>query len=40
MCDSAPSSGSGGMISHKIFEFMLSKVHFQAHLWFSNDMVR
>ena len=32
--------GSGGIIPHKIFEFIPSEVHFQTHLWSSTDMVR
>ena len=32
--------GYGGMLSHKIFEFIPSEVHFQTHLWFSNDIMR
>ena len=32
--------GSRGMLSHKIVEFIPSEVHFQTHLWFSNDMMR
>ena len=38
--NSTPSRGSGGMLSHKMFEFIPSEVHFQTHLWFSNDMMR
>ena len=33
--DSAPSRGVWGH-----FEFIPSEVHFQTHLWFSNDMMR
>ena len=38
--NNAPSRGSGGMFSHKIVEFIPSEVHFQTHLYFSNDMMR
>ena len=33
--DSVPSRGVWGH-----FEFIPSEVHFQTHLWFSNDMMR